>query len=102
MIYNFEGFKNGLKFLIMSIIVQLHRGESLEVKDNWVNLIVFIYDKKNSSKSIVRDINFYNKLSIEDLVHKNKYKDKCFLQKVKSIIVEVIKLPRNVLLDKTG
>ena len=68
---------------------------------SWMKMgIVFIYNKKNNSNSIVRDIHLHNKLSIEDPVHKNEYESKCFLQKVKSIIVGVDELLRNVLLDK--
>jgi len=63
----------------MSVIVQLYYGESVEVKDNQMNFILFIHNRKNCSKSIVRDIIFHNKLSIRDLVYKDKSKDECFL-----------------------
>ena len=36
-----------------------------------MNFIIFIYNEKNSSKSVVGDICFYNKLNIGDLVGKN-------------------------------
>jgi len=60
----------------MSVIVQLYYGESIEVKDNQMNFILFIY---NRSESIIRDIIFHNKLSIRDLVYKVRSKDECFL-----------------------
>lgn len=50
--------------------------------------------------SIVKDIYFHNKLSIRDPVDKNGHGGKCLLQRVESIITEVVKLLENVLLSK--
>jgi len=44
-----------------------------------MNFILFIYNRKNCSESIVKGIGFYDKLSIGNLVHKNWYEDECFL-----------------------
>ena len=38
-----------------------------------MSFIVFIHNKKDCSKSIVRGISFHNELSIGDLVYKNRY-----------------------------
>ena len=72
------------------------------MKDNQINFIVFVYNRKNYSKSVARNTCFHNKLNIRDPVSKNKYGDKCFLEEVENIIAEIIKLPRNVLSDETG
>jgi len=63
----------------MHVIVQLCYSESVEVKGNQMNFIIFIYNRKNYSKSMVRDIGFYNELNIRDPVFKNRSGDKCFL-----------------------
>ena len=34
---------------------------------------MFIYNRKNNNKSIIRDISFYNELNIRNSVYKNKY-----------------------------
>ena len=99
---NFEGFKNSQIFLVISVVIQLYKDESPRVKDNQINFIVFVYNRKNYSKSVARNICFHNKLNIRDPVSKNKYGDKCFLEEVENIIAEIIKLPRNVLSDETG
>jgi len=65
----------------MNVIIQLYKSKSLEVKDNWVNFIIFIYNGKNSGKSIVRNIHFYNELNIGDLVHNNR--NNTFFSKLK-------------------
>jgi len=99
---NFESLKNNQKFIVTYIIIQLCHSESARVKNNWMNFIVFIHNKKNYSKSIVGGISFHNELSIGDLVHKNRYRDKYFLQEVESITTEGVKLPGDVLSDETG
>jgi len=93
MLPNFESFKNSQKFLIMSIIIQLYYSKNTKVKGNWINWIFLIYNWKNCSESIVRDISFYNKLSIGDPVHKNR-------SGVKSIITKEVELSENIFLDK--
>ena len=50
---NLEGFKDGKQFLVMCVIVQLHCSESVRVKGNWMNFIIFINNGKNCSESIV-------------------------------------------------
>ena len=52
MLPNFESFKDGKQFLVMYVVVQLHCGESVGVKDYWMNFIFFINNKKDCSKSI--------------------------------------------------
>ena len=63
----------------MHVIVQLCHSESVEVKGNQMNFIIFIHNRKNYSKSMVRDIDLYNELNIGDPVCKNKSGDECFL-----------------------
>ena len=97
---NLESFKNSKQFLIMCIIVQLHYGESSEVKDHWMNFIFFVNNEKDCSKSIVQSINFYDKLNIRNPVSKNGSRDGYLLERVENITAGGIELPRNVLLDK--
>ena len=63
-------------------------------------MIVFIYNRKNCSESIVGGIQFYDKLSIKNLVYKDRSGDKCLLYEVESIMVKVVKLLENIVLDK--
>jgi len=50
---NLESFKDGKQFLVMYIIVQLCRSESVRVKGNWVNFIIFVNNGEDCSESIV-------------------------------------------------
>ena len=97
---DFESFKNGQEFFVIDIMIQLHGDESPGVKDNWVNFIIFIHNGKDGNKNIFRDICFYNKLSIGDLVGKDEHEDECFLKEVNSIMAEVVKLPEDILLNE--
>ena len=47
---NFKSFKNGNKFLIIHIVVQLHCGESIGVEDYQMNFIFFVNNGKDSPK----------------------------------------------------
>ena len=97
---NLESFKDGKQFLVMCVIVQLHCSESARVKGNWVNFIIFINNREDCSKSIVRDIGFHNELSIGNPMSEDRDGGKCFLERVESILTGGVKLPRNVLLGE--
>ena len=97
---NLESFKDGKQFLVMCVIVQLHHSESARVKGNWMNFIIFVNNRKDYSKSIVQGISFHNELSIRNLMSKNRSRDKCFLERVESILTGGVELPRNVLLGE--
>ena len=84
----------------MYIIIQLCYSESIGVKDNWMNFVLFIHNRKDCSKRIVQSISFHNKLSIGDPVCEYESGDKCLLERVESIMTGGIKLPENVLLGK--
>ena len=97
---NLESFKDGKQFLVICVVVQLHRSESVRVKGNWVNFIIFINNGENCSESIVRGISFHNELSIRNLISKDRSRGKCFLERVESILTGGVELPRNVLLGE--
>ena len=59
-----------------------------------MNFIVFVNNGKNCSESIVQGISFHNKLSIGNLMSKNRCEGECFLERVESILTEGVKLPR--------
>ena len=69
----------------MHVIAQLYCSKSIGVKGNQVNFILFIHNRKDYSESIVRDIGFYNKMNIRDLIYKNRSGDKCFFKKLKAL-----------------
>ena len=50
---NLESFEDGKQFLVMCVVVQLCRSESVRVKGNWMNFIIFINNGEDCSKSIV-------------------------------------------------
>jgi len=50
---NLESFEDSKQFLVMCVIVQLHRSKSARVKGNWINFIFLVNNRKNCSKSIV-------------------------------------------------
>ena len=97
---NFESFKNSKQFLIMCIIVQLHCSESVGVKDNQMNFILFVNNGKNCSKSIVQSISFHNKLSIGNPMSKDGSRHSCLLKRIESITTEGVELLRNILPGK--
>ena len=62
-----------------------------------MNFIIFVHNGEDCSKSIVQDISFHNELSIGNPMSENRSRDKCFLERVESILTEEVKLPRNIL-----
>ena len=65
-----------------------------------MDFIFFINNEKDYSESIVQSISFHNELNIENPISKNRSGGECLLEKIKSIMIEGVKLPRDVLLDK--
>jgi len=62
-----------------------------------VNFIIFINNREDCSKNIVQGIGFHNELSIGNPMSEDRCGDKCFLERVESILIGKVKLPRNVL-----
>ena len=50
---NLEGFKDDKQFLVICVVVQLRHSESMRVKGNWMNFIIFVNNGEDCSKSIV-------------------------------------------------
>ena len=65
-----------------------------------MNFIIFINNREDCSKSIVRGIGFHNELSIGNPMSENRSRGKYFLERVESILTRGVELPRNVLLGK--
>jgi len=82
---NYESLKNSKKFLVIHVIAQLYYSKSVEVKGNQVNFILFIHNRKDYSENIVRDISFYNKMNIRDLIYKNRREINAFSKKLKAL-----------------
>jgi len=97
---NLESFEDGKQFLVMCVIVQLCHSESVRVKGNWMNFIIFVNNGEDCSESIVRGISFHNELNIRNPISKDRSRGKYFLERVESIYTGGVKLPRNVLLGK--
>ena len=97
---NFESFKNGKQFLVICVIVQLHHSESAGVKGHQMNFIFFVNNEKDCSESIVQSISFHDKLSIENLMSEDRSRGECIFKRIESIMIEGVKLPRDVLPDK--
>jgi len=94
---NLESFKDDKQFLVMYVVVQLCHSKSARVKGNWMNFIIFINNREDCSKSIVRGISFHNELSIRNPMSEDRCRNECFLERVESILTGGVKLPRNVL-----
>ena len=97
---NLESFEDSKQFLVMCIVIQLYCSESIRVKSNQMNFIIFINNGENCNKSIIQSIGFHNKLNIRNLISEYRCGGKCFLERVESITTEEIKLLKNVLLGK--
>jgi len=50
---NLESFEDSKQFLVMCVIIQLYHSESVRVKSNQVNFIIFINNGEDCSESIV-------------------------------------------------
>ena len=98
---NIKSFEDGKQFLVIYVVVQLCHSESVRVKGNWMNFIIFINNGEDCSESIVQSISFHDKLSIRNPMSENQSEGKCFLERVESILTGEVKLPRNVLLSET-
>jgi len=95
-----ESFKNGKKFLVIYVIVQLCYRESMRVKSHQINFIFSVNNREDCSESIVQSISFHNKLSIRNPMSKNGSRGECLLKRIESIMTEGVKLPRNILSGK--
>jgi len=62
-----------------------------------MNFIIFINNGEDCSESIVRGISFHNELSIGNPMSEDRSGNKCFLERVESILAGGVELPRNVL-----
>ena len=65
-----------------------------------MNLIIFINNGEDCSESIVQGIGFHDELSIGNPMSKDRSGDKCFPERVESIYIGGVELPRNVLLGE--
>ena len=97
---NLEGFKDDKQFLVIYVIIQLCYSKSARVKGNWMNFIISVNNRENCSESIVRGISFHNELSIGNPMSKNRNRGKCFLERIESITIGRVELPRNILSNK--
>jgi len=97
---NLESFEDGKQFLVMCVIVQLRHSKSARVKGNWMNFIIFVNNEEDCSESIVQGISFHDKLSIRNPMSEDRSRGECFLERVESISIRGVKLPRNVLLGE--
>jgi len=97
---NLKSFKDGKQFLVMCVIVQLRRSESVRVKGNWINFIIFVNNGEDCSESIVQGISFHNELSIRNPMSEDRCGGECFLERVESILTGGVELPRSVLLGE--
>ena len=100
MLLNLERFKNSEQFLVIYVIIQLQYSESVRVKSNRMNFIIFVNNGEDCSKSIVQSISFHNELYIGNPISENGSGGKCLLERVESITTKGVELPRNVLLDE--
>ena len=87
-----EYFEDSKEFLVIGIIVELGEIEGIEIKGYQINFIIWDHDKQNDSESIVRNVCFYNELSIRDLVEENHDRSKYFFQSVKDFIAMIAKI----------
>ena len=65
-----------------------------------MNFIFFVNSKKDCSKSIVQSISFYDELSVRNPMSTNGSRSECLLERIEIIIIEGVKLSRDVLLDE--
>ena len=65
-----------------------------------MNFIFFITNKKDCSKSVVQSISFHNELSIKNQMSKNRSRDEYLLERIESIMIGGVKLPRDLLLGE--
>ena len=65
-----------------------------------MNFIIFINNGENCSESIVQSISFHNELYIRNPMSEDRSRGKYLLERIESITIGGVKLPRNVLSDK--
>ena len=65
-----------------------------------MNFIIQNYNEEDRSKNIVRNVYFYNELSIRNSVREDQGKSEYFLQDVEGFIASVVEIPGDVLLNK--
>jgi len=68
----------------------------------WINLIIFIHNRKNYSKGVIEGVYFHKKVCIRDLVDENRHRDEYFFRWVKNVMKGIIKFPRDIIPSKIG
>ena len=65
-----------------------------------MNFIIFVNNGEDYSESIVQGISFHNELSIGNPISEDRSGGECFFERVESISIGEVKLPRNILLGE--
>ena len=80
----------------MHVVVKLSNLKCVRVECDWINLLPFYLDKKDSCKSIFLYIDFYDYLDIRNLVDKDQSRDEYFFEGFECFTVWEVKIPRGV------
>ena len=81
----------------MDIVVEFRSRERLEVEGYGVDLIIFSHNGENSSKSIVWDISFHNKLCVQNPICKDRSGGEGLFQGIECYLTIIVKVPWSVL-----
>jgi len=95
-----EDLKDGQKLLVVGVIIQLRRGQSVRVVHDRAEDLVGASDGKDSSDGVVRSISLHSQRSVRDPVGKDRSGGEGLLQEVKGGATVLTKIPRNVLAGK--
>jgi len=91
-----EIFKHCEKLFVVHVVVELSDLECARVECDWINLLPFCHDKKDSCESIFLYIDFHNHLSIRNLVNEDQGRDEYFFKGFECFTVWKVKIPRGV------
>jgi len=86
----------------MDIVIEFWSRERPGVEGYGVDFIIFSYNGKNSSESVIGDIGFHNELCVRNPMHKDRSKDEGLFQGVECFSIFVVKVPRSVFSSKTS
>jgi len=75
-----KSFKHCEKLFIVHVVVKLSDLECARVECDWINLLFFYYDKKDSCRSIFLYIDFYDHLNIRNPVIRIRVEINTFLR----------------------
>jgi len=97
-----ECLKDGKKFLIVGVVVQLWSSQGPGVEHYWTDLSVGAGDRQDTSNSVVRGVRFHNDRGVRNKVSEYECGSEGVLESIESTSTVLGEDPRSIFLGEPG